>query len=64
MTMTSHQYLTSGKVSARSIDGFKRNRLLKTLTKNFNILSNTDAEADGRHCGDCYSSTCTFLQAS
>ena len=31
---TSDQYLTSGKVSTRSIHGFKRYRLLKTLTKN------------------------------
>ena len=43
---TSDQYLTSGKVSTRSIHGFKRYRLLKTLTKNFNILSNSDANAD------------------
>ena len=43
---TSDQYLTSGKVSTRSIHGFKRYRLLKTLTKNFNILSNADADAD------------------
>ena len=42
----SDQYLTSGKVSTRSIHGFKRYRLLKTLTKNFNILSNADADAD------------------
>ena len=40
---TSDQYLTSDKVSTRSIHGFKRYRLLKTLTKNFNILSNADA---------------------
>ena len=40
---TSDQYLTSGKVSIRSIHRFKRYRLLKTLTKNFNILSNADA---------------------
>ena len=39
---TSDQYLTSGKVSTRSIHGFKRYRLLKT----FNILSNADVEAD------------------
>ena len=43
---TSDQYLTSGKVSTRSIHGFKRYRLLKTLTKNFNILSDADANAD------------------
>ena len=43
---TSDQYLTSGKVSTRPIDRFKRYRLLKTLTKNFNILSNADAEAN------------------
>ena len=41
---TSDQYLTSGKVSTRSIRGFKRYRLLKTLTKN--ILSNADANGD------------------
>ena len=43
---TSDPYLTSGKVSTRSIHGFKRYRLLKTLTKNFNILSNADADVD------------------
>ena len=43
---TSDKYLTSGKVSTSSIHGFKRYRLLKTLTKNFNILSNADADAD------------------
>ena len=43
---TSDQYLTSGKVSTRFIHGFKRYRLIKTLTKNFNILSNADANAD------------------
>ena len=42
---TSDQHLTSGKVSTRSIYGFKRYRLLKTLTKNINILSNADADA-------------------
>ena len=42
----SDQYLTSGKVSTRSIRGFKRYRLLKTLTKNFNILCNANANAD------------------
>ena len=42
----SDQYLTSGKVSTRSIHGFKRYRLLEILTKNFNILSNADAEAN------------------
>ena len=43
---TSDQYLTSGKVSTRSIHRFKRYRLLKTLTKNFNILSNANADAN------------------
>ena len=43
---TSDQYLTSGKVSTISIHGFKRYRLVKTLTKNFNILSNADVDAD------------------
>ena len=45
---TTDQYLTSGKVSTRSIHWFKRYRLLKTSTKNFNILSNAyeDADAD------------------
>ena len=43
---TSDEYLTSGEVSTRSMHGFKRYRLLKTLTKNFNILSNADADAD------------------
>ena len=43
---TSDQYLTSGKVLTRSIHRFKRYRLLKTLTKNFNILSNADTAAD------------------
>ena len=43
---TSDQYLTSGKVSTRSIHGLKRYRLLKTLTNNFNILSNADADVD------------------
>ena len=43
---TSDQYLTSGKVSTRSSHGFKRYRLLKTLTKNFNILSNADADTE------------------
>ena len=42
----SDQYLTSGNVSTKSIHGFKRYRLLKNLTKNFNILSNTDANAN------------------
>ena len=41
----------SGKVPTRSIHGFWRYRLLKTLTKNFHILSNaasaaTDVDAD------------------
>ena len=50
---TSDQYLTSGKVSTRTIHGFKRYRLLKTLTKNFNILSNaeTDMDADANADG-------------
>ena len=39
---TSDQYLTSGKVSTRSILGFKRYRFLKT----FNILSKADADTD------------------
>ena len=39
---TSDQYLTSGKGSTR----FKRYRLLETLTKNFNILSNADTDVD------------------
>ena len=43
---TSNQYLTSEKVSTSSIHGFKRYRLVKTLTKNFNILSNADVDAD------------------
>ena len=43
---TSDQYLTSGKVSTRSIHRFKKYRLLKTLTQNFNILSNTGADKD------------------
>ena len=43
---TLDQYLTSGKVSTTSIHGLKRYRLLKTLTKNFNILSDLDADTD------------------
>ena len=43
---TSDQYLISGKVSTRSIHRFKRYRLLKTLIKNFNILSNADGDGD------------------
>ena len=43
---TSDQYLTSGKVLTRSIHGFKRYKTLKTLTKNFNILSNANADSD------------------
>ena len=43
---TSDEYLTSGKVSTRSILRFKRYRLLKTLTKNINILSNADVDMD------------------
>ena len=49
---TSDRYLTSGKVSTRSIHRFKRYRLLKTLTKNFNILSNADAGADANTDAD------------
>ena len=41
---TSDQYPTSGKESNRFIHGFKR--FLKTLTKNFNISSNADANAE------------------
>ena len=43
---TSDQYPTSGKVSTKSSYSFRRYRLLKTLTKNFNILSNADVDAD------------------
>ena len=43
---TSGHYLKYGKVSTRSIHRFKRYRLLKTLTKNFNILWNANADAD------------------
>ena len=43
---TSDQYLTSDKVSTWFIRGFKWYRLLKTLTKSFNILSNAVANAD------------------
>ena len=42
---TSDQYLTSGKVSTKSIHRFKRYKLLETLTKNFNILCNVNADA-------------------
>ena len=49
---TSDQYLTSSKVSTRSIHGFKRYRLLKTLSKNFNILSNAVADADANADAD------------
>ena len=49
---TSDQYLTSGKVSTRSIHRFKRYRLLKTLTKTFNILINADADVDADAHGD------------
>ena len=34
------------------IHGFKRYRFLKTLTKNFNILSNSDADADANAYAD------------
>ena len=49
---TSNQYLTSGKVSLSSIHRFKRYRLVKTLTKNFNILSNADVDADANADAD------------
>ena len=39
---TSDQYLTTGKVSTRSM---MKLRLLKTLTKNFNLKTNADANA-------------------
>ena len=41
----SDQYLISGKVPTRSIHRFRRYRLLKTLTKNFTILSKANADA-------------------
>ena len=41
---TSDQCLTSGKISTRSIQSFRRYRLFKTLTKNFKILSNVDVD--------------------
>ena len=43
---TSDQYLTTGKASTRSIMKLRRYRLLKTLTKNFNLKTNTDADTD------------------
>ena len=43
---TSDQYLPTCKVSTCSINNFKRYRLIKTLTKYFNILSDADANAD------------------
>ena len=43
---TSDQYLTPWKVSTSSIHRFERCRLVKTLTKHFNILSNADVDAD------------------
>ena len=47
---TSDQYLTSGKVSTKSIHGFKRYRLLKTLkteqVRRADADSNVDADAD------------------
>ena len=46
---TSDQFLISGKEPTRSIHRFRRYRLLKTLTKNFNILINAaiaDADVD------------------
>ena len=49
---TSDQYLTSDEVSTRSIHGFKRYRLLKILTKNFNTLSNADTDADANTDAD------------
>ena len=48
----SDQYLTSGKVSTRSIHRFKRYRLIQTFTKNFNVLSNADADVDADADGD------------
>ena len=39
------QHKIPDQVSTRSVHGFKRYRLLKTLTKHFNILSNADANA-------------------
>ena len=47
---TSDQYLPRCKVSTWSIHNFKRYRLIKTLTKNFNILSNADADANATSC--------------
>ena len=43
---TSDQYLISGKIWTRAVQRFRRYRLLKTLTKNFNILCNANADAD------------------
>ena len=43
---TSDQYLTTGKVSTRSIMKLWRYRLLKTLTKNFNLKTNAHADKD------------------
>ena len=40
---TSDQYLTSGKVSTRSIHGLQ---VFKNFNQNFNILSNADADVD------------------
>ena len=61
----SDQYLTSGKVSTRFIQRFVRYMLLKTLTKNFNILQRRRrCRSRRRRRGDCYSSTCSFVQAS
>ena len=70
---TSDQYLTSGKVSTRSIQGLTRYMLLKTLTKNFNSLSNANADANAD--ADAlvtaialpvlsYRRACTFVQGS
>ena len=43
---TSDQYLTTGKVSTRSIImKLRRYRLLKTLTKNFNLKTKADVDA-------------------
>ena len=43
---TSDQYLTTGKVSTRSIKKLRRYRLLQTLTKNFNLKTYADTDAD------------------
>ena len=43
---TSDQYLTTGKVSTRSIIKLRKYRLVKTLTKNFNLKTNAKADTD------------------